>query len=196
MNQSQAVPLQKTITEVLTVLISAYPATKLTPQAVSVYERILSEVPIEALEAATLQHIATSRFFPTVAELREMALELASPQYQHLTPDEAWGVVKDAFRRFGQYRTPEFADPMVAKVVSLMGWKELCASENQVADRAHFMTMYQRMLEREKEDVALVGPARELRARARQNLLTPGQPLKNEILRLVDGMTMPGGKKE
>lgn len=191
MNQSQAKPIQKTITEVLAVLVSAYPNVKLAPATVSVYERILSEIPVEALEAATLQHIASSRFFPTVAELREAALELAAPSFQHLTPEEAWGVVRLAFGKFGQYRTPKFDDPLILKAVNQLGWVELCQSDNQVADRAHFMKIYQSLLEREQEDARLVAPARQLRDQTRSNLLAPSSPIQQGVLRLVEGMTMP-----
>ncbi len=53
-----------------------------------VYVRFLEDLPVKALEAATLQCAADSRFFPVVSELRERVLALTSPRYP--TALSAW----------------------------------------------------------------------------------------------------------
>jgi hypothetical protein len=54
----------------------------------------------------------------------------------------AWRAVVTAVARHGCWGEPTFADPIVARVVSAMGWDQLCASTNVMADRAHFLQMY------------------------------------------------------
>ena len=51
---------------------------------------------------------------------------------------------------------PKFKDPLIQKAVDIMGWKELCLSENQVADRAHFMKIYDKLVERKCEEWAVL----------------------------------------
>jgi hypothetical protein len=40
----------------------------------------------------------------------------------------------------------------VRLAVKRMGWRELCMSENNMADRAHFLRIYETMEKRTKED--------------------------------------------
>lgn len=148
---------------VILFLIAAYPAwTCGNPDfTLSVYERMLVDIPIDVLQAAAIRHVATSRFFPTVAELRDGAL-VANVGHTVADAGEAWQVVRDAMLSglTSPDVTPEFA-PLTRRTVDAMGWRELCASENQVADRAHFMQIYERLRQRQAQDDAwpVLGPA-------------------------------------
>lgn len=127
-------------------------------QTLNIYERLLADLPIEALEAAVMQHIAESRFFPTVAELRTKTMILIGPRRPSAM--EAWGDVRKAFSRYGRYRQPEFENPIVAKVVESMGWVSLCDGENEAADRSRFIQAYEIFCRREQEDVLLLPEVR------------------------------------
>jgi hypothetical protein len=148
------------------VLLSAYPSwekessEEKLARTLTVYERLLRDIPGEALEAAALQLIAESKFFPTVAELRAKALSLLGPTFP--SPMEAWGEVKRAISRHGRYQVPEFDNPITAKVVQGMGWLSLCDSENEAADRARFMQAYDTLCRREQEDALLLPEVRKL----------------------------------
>jgi len=52
-----------------------------------------------------------------------------------------------------------------------LGWRELCSSENQVADRAHFMKIYEAELAREIANAALLPAARALRVSSIANVI-------------------------
>jgi hypothetical protein len=104
--------------------------------ALKLYARLLADIDPELLKAATLHHIATSKWFPKVSELREAALGLVT--HDELSAEEAWGEVKQAMHRYGYYRLPEFTQPLIEQAIKIIGWRNLCASENEVADRAHF----------------------------------------------------------
>ena len=130
-----------------------------------VWHRLLHDLPFELLDAAVI-HYATSSgsaFPPSVAELREAAFKLAN----HGTPqaEEAWGEVQKAIRRFGYYRVPEFDDPTTARAIEIIGWRALCMSENEMADRAHFFRIYAALAKREHDNVIMLPEVRAVAAR-------------------------------
>lgn len=49
------------------------------------YTRLLGDLPRDVLMAAIDQYLCTKTFWPKVAELRELALQLAAPRYRALT---------------------------------------------------------------------------------------------------------------
>ncbi len=91
----------QTIVEILTVLAAAYPRFELTSATVRIYEQTLSDIPVDGLKAATLDLIAESKWFPTVAEIRERAFALMAEQDE--TPDgySAWRQRWTSFGRAG-----------------------------------------------------------------------------------------------
>ena len=150
-------------------------------QTFLVYKRLLADIPADVLEAAVVQHVASSKWFPTIAELRQGARALTTPE--RTTAMEAWGTVLDAMKSGGArilpggngYYPPEWTDPITARVVASMGWVELCQSDNQEADRAHFMRAYDALVARESSDALLLPMVRELAGR-----LAAGRPKQLE----------------
>lgn len=180
----------------IAVLAAAFPSATRTANDLeamaSVWHRVLANVPYDEADRAVYEVIGTSRFMPSVSEL------LGRIRAKHERPSrsglEAWGDVMRAVSRFGAYRDPEFADPHVATVVRAMGWQELCASENQVADRARFVDAYEQIAkrtEREQQFASLPRPqtlgGRQTHGeltKARENPDSPG---------LVQGQRQLGG---
>lgn len=144
------------ITLLVGVLAASYPNTEVSDETYKVYGRMLDDIPIQVLRQSVEQCIAESKFFPTVAELREKAFVLMSDVSLMPTASEAWEMVRKEMGRRGFYRLPEFDNPLVAKAVDCLGWRELCTSENGVADRAHFMKTYEVLLERAIRDAKLL----------------------------------------
>ena len=128
-----------------------------------VYEKLLCVMPGRILEAAAYYHIETSKWFPTIGELRSEAMALVTKPRR--TGIEAWGDVVDAMQSGGVrimasgdgYYPPEWNDPITAKVVLAMGWLNLCHSETMMADRAHFIHAYDTIAERDATE-ALMSP--------------------------------------
>jgi len=151
-------------------LVAAYPNAKVSEQTVVVYLRMLQDIPADELQTVVDQCIAQHKFIPTVAEIRDMyhtlTVSLAQP-----TAAEAWGQVRRAITRYGRIRVPEFDDPLVAEAVTHMGWRELCVSENQVADRARFLQIYEQLEQRRAQGDKLLPPARQLAVRSGGQLL-------------------------
>jgi len=141
----------------MALLTAAYPNFEPKPQTVAVYVQMLKDIPGEDLFRAARQCIATLKFFPTVAEIREKA------QQSHLpSAAEAWQEVTRQIWQSGYYGKPQFQNPLVAQIVTAMGWRELCTSENQIADRAHFMRMYDELAQRAQAQFLALnsGPSR------------------------------------
>jgi len=71
----------------------------------NLWSEMLSDIPFDIAKAALIKVLATARFWPTVAEIREAAASIANPGI--LTPAEAWGQVIKAVQEFGYYRSGE-----------------------------------------------------------------------------------------
>lgn len=154
MNKSEAIKR-------ITVLVAAYPNNKVSAETFEVYAQMLADLSPEVLDTVCRQCLAESEFFPTIAKLREMALTLTTSD--NPTAAEAWGILVATIRKIGFYGVPSFDNPVVEKAVRIMDWKTLCSSENQIADRAHFMRIYEQLVDREKQDARLLPASRELK---------------------------------
>lgn len=169
------VATREEIQRVLAMLVASFPMwakdvdDPVLEQTLRVYERILTDLPAIALEAAVLQHIADSRFFPTAGELRQKTMSLLGPRRPSAM--EAWGEVKRAFARYGRYQGPIFENQIAARVVESMGWLSLCDSGNEAADRARFIQAYETFCRREQEDALLLPEVRELLAIEEQRVI-------------------------
>ncbi len=148
-------------TSIIRQLVSAYPNTQATVETIAVYDRLLADIAPGDLQTVVDQCIAECKFLPTVAEIRER-YGLLTRRLGEPSAAEAWGEVQTEIRRVGYIGTPTFADTVTERVVKMMGWRELCASENAVADRAHFMRMYEQVAERAGQWQRLLPQAREL----------------------------------
>lgn len=134
------------IAKFVAMLVEAFPNAQASTATSEIYERMLADLDPKTMSQVVTNLIQTSRFFPTVAEIRAAALELqAGPRR---IGAEAWGDVRSAMSSVGQYRKPAFADPLVTECVRLMGWESLCRTENGTADRARFVELYEGLQER------------------------------------------------
>ena len=131
---------EKVIVQIMGVLAAAYPSFLLTRETIAVYQRVLSDVPDELLQGAALDAVSKSRFFPTVAELRDAALSIKRIGSGNPSAFEGWEEVIRLIREKGHGFLPEFSHPWITSAVrQIGGWQRLCMSENLVADRARFL---------------------------------------------------------
>lgn len=128
-------------------LIAAYPTTKITDESAAVYVRMLLDLDYEAANAAIARLVAVSKFPPAIVEIRESTLALQVGEQR--PGGDAWGEVLKAIGRYGYTRTPgvdfQFSDPVIGECVAALKWRELCDSENQEADRARFIELYDKL---------------------------------------------------
>jgi hypothetical protein len=135
------------VKKLVAVLLAAFPSSKATAETVTTYVRMLADLEYVAANAAVERLLATAKFLPTIAEIREAALTVNAGEIR--PGGDAWGEVLRAIARHGRMRVPgqdfHFADPVTAQCVESLTWRELCDSENQAADRARFVELYDKL---------------------------------------------------
>ena len=139
-------------------LKSAYTYEKFLPDAdaVKVWFELLKDIDYTVLNMACQQYISTNKFAPTIADLRELCSNVSNGQL----PDYgmAWEEVLMAIRKCGMYQENlalERMSEQTRQVVKRMGFKNLCTSENQAADRANFRMIYEQISQRKKTDMQI-----------------------------------------
>lgn len=135
-----------------------YPRDKLlqTKEAKELWFRQLEDIPYKLAEAGVQKWVSLNKWSPTIADIREMVASVSLGN----TPDwgEAWNEVQVAIRRYGSYRIGDALDslsPLARKTAERMGFRNLCMSENESADRANFRMIYEQLANRQKQDAQL-----------------------------------------
>jgi hypothetical protein len=131
------------VQKLVAVLLAAFPSARITEGTSAVYESMLADLDHRLANAAVQSLIATARFMPTIAEIRDAVVELQRGPRR--AGGDAWGDVLRAVSTVGRYRFPSFDDGAVAAAVDALGWQNICDSENQVADRARFIELYDKL---------------------------------------------------
>lgn len=130
----------------LVVMLSAsWPRQEIQQATLEVYALALADLDHGVAKAAVLQLMQTSRFFPTIAEIREAAVQT---RVSLPTPEEAWGVVHRAIGKHGSYREPLFDCDEIQLATDAIGWQELCLGEHPAANRARWLDAYRGFVSR------------------------------------------------
>lgn len=155
-----------------------YPREALLPnnQAMELWYKQLSDIPYHIAEMSLNKWVATNKWSPSIADIREMAVTIKSgekPQWS-----DGWEEVLKAIRCFGSYRETEALESMSELTrlsVRRLGFKNLCMSENIMADRANFRMIYEQMADRDynakRLPVNLVTMIEDVRRDEQQKLL-------------------------
>lgn len=130
-----------------------YPREQLLPnnQAIELWYQALKDIPMQVAEAALRKWVATSKWSPTIAEIREMCVDVKRGD----APDwsDGWAQVQLAIRRYGQYNPKDamaMLDPITRETVRRIGFYNLCVSENPTSDRKQFRDTFEIMAKREQ----------------------------------------------
>lgn len=124
---------------------------------VELWQSMLDDIPYTILEMAIKRHMSISVFPPTIADIRKQISEL-NAKNNFPTSIEAWSQVKHVIQRYGSYNEAKAMSELsgiVKKSVEYFGYRELCLSENEMADRAHFLRTYEQLVDRAKENSRL-----------------------------------------
>jgi hypothetical protein len=136
---------RKEATQIVAMLQGAFPQRQLPDSTIEVYAMALADLDFELARAAVMRLVQTSRFLPTIAEIREAAVR---DRVSLPTPEEAWGIVRRAIGQHGSYRVPVFDCDEIHDAVRDIGWKEICLSEQPASTRARFIDAYKSRVER------------------------------------------------
>lgn len=149
--------------QMVAVIVAAYPNFDKfrSPQEVENYVNLLatmfSEDPGGVVALAVRKHIATSKWPPSIAEIRELMLETQHPEI--VPPDLAWAAVSDlmfTYKRFQWDEVKKRLPALTCRAVEIIGWRQLYDLHGQEAtaglDRVAFMKQYEPMYERAKRE--------------------------------------------
>jgi hypothetical protein len=140
----------------LAVVAAAYPSFEVDEIRHRVWTETLGDLDYELASLAVRRHIASSKWPPAVAEIREHAFALSSPD--HLSGAEAWGELMGAVRRFGYYAEVEglaSLSPETRQVAELIGWRDINLCEEVDVLRGQFLRMYQQVEQRAQREAFL-----------------------------------------
>lgn len=130
----------------------------LSEEQLDFYVEMLRDIDPAILETAVRKLIQTSKFLPTIAEIRSAAatLEGLACGTAELDADEAWGQVQRAIRSVGYNNRPEFDSEALMETVDSLGWQEICMTpvEDTPILRAQFRRAYEQNLARRAEKKA------------------------------------------
>lgn len=151
--------------KLVAIVVTAYPAfdkfkdAEAVKATVGLWAAMFAADSAEAVGLAVREHIATSKWPPSVAEIRELMADAQHPEL--IPPDRAWAAVSDLLYSRGERCGGEIGGllpPLVARAAETIGWRSLWAMHCAYAqggkpglDRAAFLEQYRPMYEREKK---------------------------------------------
>lgn len=133
-------------------LFAAYPKFEVPKETIQLYQQFMLDLDADLAKAAVVRHIATSKYFPTIAELRDAVMSFDNIP----NASDAWAEVLQQLRAVGSYGRPKFSHPVVKKAVDAIGWTSLCWSEQIGVERAHFIKIYETYRGREVENAKII----------------------------------------
>lgn len=126
---------------------TAYPKEKLfqLSESLSIWYELLKDIPYPMASAVLQQWIATNRWSPTIADIREQAVKLALGKCKDW--GEAWEDVMRAIRRYGRNCEDEAMatlDETTRKALKRVGYRAICNSQEEElgVQRASFRDIY------------------------------------------------------
>lgn len=110
--------------DLVIMLESAYPRQILEEKSIETYVGFIQDLDHEVVKRVIANHIRSSKWFPTIAEIRELAAEMA-----HNLPSSemAMETVRNAVR--GNDYQAILRDDLLRQAVATVGWDKLMYSE-------------------------------------------------------------------
>ena len=144
-----------------------YPREKLLPneQAMELWFNQLQDIPYKLAELTLNTWVATNKWSPSIADIREKATGLTQGEPKDW--GEAWREVLRAINIYGSYQELEALESMdetTKRVVERLGFRNICLSEDIQVDRANFRMIYEQEIQRAKEDAQIPPKLKELMA--------------------------------
>lgn len=125
---------------------------------IELWTELFSDIPYLVVETAVKRLILESPYPPAISDVRKLAVEIMQDPSDKNDVATAWGEVMRAIKYYGYYRLQEALasmSPITAKVVVLMGWEEICTTEEIGVTRGQFMKMYDAYKRRENQEALL-----------------------------------------
>lgn len=143
---------------ILAVIAAAYQKFQVDSEGITlnVWHEMLGDLDYKLVQLAVQKLILESPYVPTISDIRKQIVDIT--QVDDTDAASAWGEVVEAVRRFGHYRGSEVIkslSPRTAKVVRMIGFREICMCEEPGVVRGQFLKMYDTCTAREKKEALL-----------------------------------------
>lgn len=151
------------------IIITAYPnidkySSEIIEAMTNTWALMFADDDCKLVTAAVMKHIATSKWAPSIAEIRSIMVDIQRPDI--LPPDVAWGMISDYM--YAERASPLHSNfnidfpPLVKRAVEIVGYSTLKELSHGVyrnyregADKQAFMEIYVPMYERERQAAQL-----------------------------------------
>ena len=123
--------------------------------AMMVWYELLKDIPYELCQAAIHKYMATNKFPPTIADIRQLATEITSPET--LNEGKAWSLVLRAIGNASYHAQEEFdrlpieCQKAVGNPAILKDWALMDRSEVNTVIQSNFMISYKVEAKRSQE---------------------------------------------
>lgn len=149
----------------------------LAEETLAAYTDALSDIPLPFLETALRLLSHKVKFFPSVAEIYEVARDLAKRANGRRTPtaEEAWKEVEEQAGRYGLEKEWTFTAPEIDAAVRQIGRTTIvmCEETKWLNLRQNFLKTYEKVVARKTEE-------HEIRAAVRPQLAAEMQAVLNQ----------------
>lgn len=149
---------EKEFLAISSVIKAAYPNQGIMPskESLDVWYGMLKDLDYVPVRNAVQEIIATSKYAPSIAEIREKATQRVTEQVPEW--GDAWEEVLKAIRRHGYMQELDALNSMseiTRRCVKRLGWQNICMSENITADRANFRTIYEKEMQSKRTEMQI-----------------------------------------
>ena len=140
---------------------AVYPQPTFIPDkdAFDIWYALLDDIPYKQANIAVQKHITSSKFPPTVADIREKAIFKETDD--EISELQAWSLVYKAicnstYNAEDEYnKLPVTIQKAVGNQSNLKEWGQMPIETVQSVEQSHFIRAYRTVLEREKQDSRL-----------------------------------------
>ena len=135
-----------------------YPKEQLLPnkQAMELWYKELCDIPYRVAEAALRKWVAVSKWSPSIADIREQAATVQAGEIPLWS--DGWDDCCRVIRKYGSYGADKAMTELTGitkETVKRLGFRELCMSENPMADRANFRMIFEQLAQRQQKTAQL-----------------------------------------
>jgi hypothetical protein len=116
----------------------------------------LCDIDYQIMTTALNKWVATNKWAPTIADLRESAYTITDPGIPDW--DAAYETVRKNIRKYGFYNAEDGLAELsgvTLETVKRIGYTNMCLSDNPTATRANFREIYNRLAERARSEARM-----------------------------------------
>lgn len=139
-------------------------AGKTTPRF-QLWQSTFGKFPYEVIARAVKVHLLRSPFAPKISEIATIIK--AGRSIEEQSAEAAFLEMQKAVSKYGIYQELKaklFLSPACRRAVDVLGWREVCASSNPEALRAHFLKIYTNIQAKKENRRELNGVVKSMKA--------------------------------